>query len=52
MTVMDEDTHCNEPMGEIRLALKKLRPHQPYSAIVYLEKPVKSEDGEDETNRG
>ncbi|XP_035206982.1 double C2-like domain-containing protein beta isoform X2 [Stegodyphus dumicola] len=52
MTVMDEDTHCNEPMGEVRLALKKLRPHQPYSAIVYLEKPVKSEDGEDETNRG
>ncbi|GIY61938.1 double C2-like domain-containing protein beta [Caerostris extrusa] len=29
MTVMDEDTHCNEPMGEIRVALKRLKPQQP-----------------------
>ena len=41
MTVMDEDSHCHEPLGEIRVALKKLRPHQPNNANVYLEKPVK-----------
>ncbi|GFX21785.1 hypothetical protein TNCV_2310641 [Trichonephila clavipes] len=39
MTVMDEDTHCNEPMGEIRIGLKRLKPQQPSYANVYLEKP-------------
>ncbi|XP_071041982.1 rabphilin-3A [Parasteatoda tepidariorum] len=39
MTVMDEDTHCHEPVGEIRLSLKKLRPQQPSYATVTLEKP-------------
>lgn len=41
MTVVDEDTHCHEPLGEIRVALKKLRPHQPNNANLYLEKPVR-----------
>ncbi|XP_055943958.1 rabphilin-3A-like [Argiope bruennichi] len=51
MTVMDEDTHCNEPMGEIRIALKRLKPQQPSYANVYLEKP-RPDDTEEENSRG
>ncbi|GBN41216.1 Double C2-like domain-containing protein beta [Araneus ventricosus] len=51
MTVMDEDTHCNEPMGEIRIALKRLKPQQPSYANVYLEKP-RPDELEEENSRG
>ncbi|GIY90897.1 rabphilin-3A [Caerostris darwini] len=51
MTVMDEDTHCNEPMGEIRVALKRLKPQQPSYANLYLERP-RPDDGEEENSQG